>query len=161
MKHFCIGWDVRILHDWWRVERRGMWADADRVDHRPGRRSPGSRWGMYESCPPLPEPGQAVGVAIELIGRSLPRCLVLQRGHRLRTMGGFILGWIFVGLALLMLGRAFLLRRRDRALMARLVAVAARVTDQGIILRFRGSSQDARTPITLGLYQVRGGWHDA
>ena len=24
MKHFCIGWDVRILHDWWRVNGEGM-----------------------------------------------------------------------------------------------------------------------------------------
>jgi 2-keto-3-deoxy-L-rhamnonate aldolase RhmA len=24
VKHFCIGWDVRILHDWWRVNGAGM-----------------------------------------------------------------------------------------------------------------------------------------
>jgi len=24
VKHFCIGWDVRILHDWWRVSGEGM-----------------------------------------------------------------------------------------------------------------------------------------
>jgi len=24
VKHFCIGWDVRILHDWWRVNGDGM-----------------------------------------------------------------------------------------------------------------------------------------
>jgi hypothetical protein len=24
VKHFCIGWDVRILHDWWRVNGEGM-----------------------------------------------------------------------------------------------------------------------------------------
>jgi 2-keto-3-deoxy-L-rhamnonate aldolase RhmA len=24
VKHFCIGWDVRILHDWWRVNGQGM-----------------------------------------------------------------------------------------------------------------------------------------
>lgn len=24
VKHFCIGWDVRILHDWWRVNAEGM-----------------------------------------------------------------------------------------------------------------------------------------
>ncbi len=76
-------------------------------------------------------------------------------------MGGFILGWIFVGLALLMLGRAFLLRRRDRALMARLVAVAARVTDQGIhpqVSRLVAGREDTDY---VGTYQVRGGWQDA
>lgn len=24
VKHFCIGWDVRILHDWWRANGAGM-----------------------------------------------------------------------------------------------------------------------------------------
>jgi 2-keto-3-deoxy-L-rhamnonate aldolase RhmA len=24
VKHFCIGWDVRVLHDWWRVNGTGM-----------------------------------------------------------------------------------------------------------------------------------------
>ncbi len=24
VKHFCIGWDVRILHDWWRTNGQGM-----------------------------------------------------------------------------------------------------------------------------------------
>ena len=24
VKHFCIGWDVRILHEWWRVSGEGM-----------------------------------------------------------------------------------------------------------------------------------------
>jgi 4-hydroxy-2-oxoheptanedioate aldolase len=24
VKHFCIGWDVRILHDWWRTNGAGM-----------------------------------------------------------------------------------------------------------------------------------------
>ena len=24
VKHFCIGWDVRILHDWWHVNGAGM-----------------------------------------------------------------------------------------------------------------------------------------
>jgi 2-keto-3-deoxy-L-rhamnonate aldolase RhmA len=24
VKHFCIGWDVRILHDWWRANGEGM-----------------------------------------------------------------------------------------------------------------------------------------
>lgn len=24
VKHFCIGWDVRILHEWWRVNGAGM-----------------------------------------------------------------------------------------------------------------------------------------
>jgi 4-hydroxy-2-oxoheptanedioate aldolase len=29
VKHFCIGWDVRILHDWWRVNGEGMRAMLD------------------------------------------------------------------------------------------------------------------------------------
>jgi 4-hydroxy-2-oxoheptanedioate aldolase len=24
VKHFCIGWDVRILHDWWQINGEGM-----------------------------------------------------------------------------------------------------------------------------------------
>jgi 2-keto-3-deoxy-L-rhamnonate aldolase RhmA len=24
VKHFCIGWDVRILHEWWRISGEGM-----------------------------------------------------------------------------------------------------------------------------------------
>src|SRR6195256_5050181 len=24
VKHFCIGWDVRVLHEWWRVNGEGM-----------------------------------------------------------------------------------------------------------------------------------------
>jgi hypothetical protein len=24
VKHFCIGWDVRILHEWWRVNGEGI-----------------------------------------------------------------------------------------------------------------------------------------
>jgi 4-hydroxy-2-oxoheptanedioate aldolase len=24
VKHFCIGWDVRVLYDWWRVNGEGM-----------------------------------------------------------------------------------------------------------------------------------------
>jgi 4-hydroxy-2-oxoheptanedioate aldolase len=24
VKHFCIGWDVRILHDWWVKNGEGM-----------------------------------------------------------------------------------------------------------------------------------------
>ena len=24
MKHFCIGWDVRILYNWWRTNGAGM-----------------------------------------------------------------------------------------------------------------------------------------
>ena len=24
VKHFCIGWDVRILYDWWRANGEGM-----------------------------------------------------------------------------------------------------------------------------------------
>ena len=29
VKHFCIGWDVRILHEWWRVNGEGMRAMLD------------------------------------------------------------------------------------------------------------------------------------
>jgi 2-keto-3-deoxy-L-rhamnonate aldolase RhmA len=34
VKHFCIGWDVRILHDWWRakgVEMRGLLSSASKT----------------------------------------------------------------------------------------------------------------------------------
>jgi 4-hydroxy-2-oxoheptanedioate aldolase len=24
VKHFCIGWDVGILHDWWKANGEGM-----------------------------------------------------------------------------------------------------------------------------------------
>jgi 4-hydroxy-2-oxoheptanedioate aldolase len=24
VKHFCIGWDVRVLYDWWRINGDGM-----------------------------------------------------------------------------------------------------------------------------------------
>lgn len=24
VKHFCIGWDVRVLYDWWRVNGEGI-----------------------------------------------------------------------------------------------------------------------------------------
>jgi 4-hydroxy-2-oxoheptanedioate aldolase len=24
VKHFCIGWDVRVLYDWWRVNGEDM-----------------------------------------------------------------------------------------------------------------------------------------
>jgi 2-keto-3-deoxy-L-rhamnonate aldolase RhmA len=24
VKHFCIGWDVRILYEWWRINGEGM-----------------------------------------------------------------------------------------------------------------------------------------
>jgi 4-hydroxy-2-oxoheptanedioate aldolase len=30
VKHFCIGWDVRILHDWWRTNGEGMRAILQR-----------------------------------------------------------------------------------------------------------------------------------
>jgi 4-hydroxy-2-oxoheptanedioate aldolase len=29
VKHFCIGWDVRILHNWWKVNGEGMRAMID------------------------------------------------------------------------------------------------------------------------------------
>ena len=40
MKHFCIGWDVAILHDWWRAngkEMRGILAAERSQDTNPGR----------------------------------------------------------------------------------------------------------------------------
>jgi 4-hydroxy-2-oxoheptanedioate aldolase len=38
VKHFCIGWDVRILHDWWHANAKGMRAMLDGGEsdaHRP------------------------------------------------------------------------------------------------------------------------------
>jgi 4-hydroxy-2-oxoheptanedioate aldolase len=32
VKHFCIGWDVRILHEWWRVNGAGMRAMLGAAD---------------------------------------------------------------------------------------------------------------------------------
>jgi len=34
VKHFCIGWDVRILHEWWRVNGEGMRGMLDGVQIR-------------------------------------------------------------------------------------------------------------------------------
>jgi 2-keto-3-deoxy-L-rhamnonate aldolase RhmA len=31
VKHFCIGWDVRILHEWWRINGAGMRAMLDKT----------------------------------------------------------------------------------------------------------------------------------
>ena len=42
VKHFCIGWDVRILHDWWRTngERmRAMLGDATRLAASPAKQT--------------------------------------------------------------------------------------------------------------------------
>jgi 2-keto-3-deoxy-L-rhamnonate aldolase RhmA len=48
VKHFCIGWDVRVLHDWWRVNGEGMRA---MLTAGAGAASPASRTkesiGMY------------------------------------------------------------------------------------------------------------------
>jgi hypothetical protein len=35
VKHFCIGWDVRILHDWWRVNGEGMRAMLCKGEAKP------------------------------------------------------------------------------------------------------------------------------
>jgi 2-keto-3-deoxy-L-rhamnonate aldolase RhmA len=37
VKHFCIGWDVRILHDWWRVNGEGMRAMLEEGTGEPTR----------------------------------------------------------------------------------------------------------------------------
>jgi 2-keto-3-deoxy-L-rhamnonate aldolase RhmA len=45
VKHFCIGWDVRILHDWWRANGEGMRAmlgDATPAAARPGKSTVGT-----------------------------------------------------------------------------------------------------------------------
>ena len=34
VRHFCIGWDVRILHDWWRTNGEGMRAILKGPDSR-------------------------------------------------------------------------------------------------------------------------------
>jgi 2-keto-3-deoxy-L-rhamnonate aldolase RhmA len=45
VKHFCIGWDVRILHDWWRTNGEGMRAllgDAPPATARPEKQTVGT-----------------------------------------------------------------------------------------------------------------------
>jgi 4-hydroxy-2-oxoheptanedioate aldolase len=45
VKHFCIGWDVRILHDWWRTKGEGMRAmlgDATPAAARPAKQAVGT-----------------------------------------------------------------------------------------------------------------------
>jgi hypothetical protein len=40
VRHFCIGWDVGILHDWWRANGEGMRAIlAGGAPASPGRES--------------------------------------------------------------------------------------------------------------------------
>src|SRR5690242_8910914 len=39
VKHFCIGWDVRILHDWWRVNGEGMCAMLCKGEAEPARQT--------------------------------------------------------------------------------------------------------------------------
>jgi 2-keto-3-deoxy-L-rhamnonate aldolase RhmA len=36
VKHFCIGWDVRILHDWWHTNGQGMRRMLDGVSESEG-----------------------------------------------------------------------------------------------------------------------------
>ena len=47
VKHFCIGWDVRILHEWWRINGESMRAML-----------PTARDGASTA---VPQPRQAVG----------------------------------------------------------------------------------------------------
>ena len=35
VKHFCIGWDVRVLHEWWRVNGAGMRAMLEKTAPAP------------------------------------------------------------------------------------------------------------------------------
>ena len=35
VKHFCIGWDVRVLHEWWRVNGAGMRAMLTKAEPAP------------------------------------------------------------------------------------------------------------------------------
>ena len=45
VKHFCIGWDVRILHDWWRTNGEGMrtmLGDATPAAARPAKQTVGT-----------------------------------------------------------------------------------------------------------------------
>jgi 2-keto-3-deoxy-L-rhamnonate aldolase RhmA len=45
VKHFCIGWDVRVLHDWWRANGQGMRAmlgDATLAAARPAKPTVGT-----------------------------------------------------------------------------------------------------------------------
>jgi 2-keto-3-deoxy-L-rhamnonate aldolase RhmA len=39
VKHFCIGWDVRILHDWWRVNGEGIRAMLCEGEAEPARQT--------------------------------------------------------------------------------------------------------------------------
>ena len=47
VQHFCIGWDVRILHDWWRANGAGMRAILQGGADEGGRASPRQAGGGY------------------------------------------------------------------------------------------------------------------
>ncbi len=39
VKHFCIGWDVRVLYDWWRVNGEGMRAMLEEGKSTPAKKT--------------------------------------------------------------------------------------------------------------------------
>jgi 4-hydroxy-2-oxoheptanedioate aldolase len=39
VKHFCIGWDVRVLYDWWRVNGEGMRAMLSEGEAAPAKKT--------------------------------------------------------------------------------------------------------------------------
>jgi 4-hydroxy-2-oxoheptanedioate aldolase len=47
VKHFCIGWDVRILHEWWRINGAGMRTMLGDSEPAPVREEARERVGTY------------------------------------------------------------------------------------------------------------------